>query len=98
MLSTQKFTLPIVILSILPAMCAFAGGRHLAVSRSQRRAPAFRVRIKTDRAKEFGTLDSRLQRDARSRVGSARVKGTKRRIATSARRELRNFAAALGRS
>src|SRR5204862_226786 len=28
MLSTQKFTLPIVILSILPAMCAFAGVRH----------------------------------------------------------------------
>src|SRR5437588_5722301 len=28
MLSTQKFTLPIVILSIWPAMCAFAGVRH----------------------------------------------------------------------
>src|SRR5947209_4746484 len=28
MLSTQKFRLPIVILSILPAMCAFAGVRH----------------------------------------------------------------------
>jgi hypothetical protein len=28
MLSTQKFTLAIVILSILPAMCAFAGVRH----------------------------------------------------------------------